>query len=261
MLATSVEAQTGPRVIDEPHALPSASDERLLQLVLDTIPAAVFWKDHDLRFLGCNEQFAHDAGLSSPAQVVGKTDADMPWRPEDAAAYQTADQQVIDSGTAEIEIVERQLRADGQHAWVETNKVPIRDEKGAIVGVLGSYRDITSRRKAEESLRQYSSNLRLLSEMTADKAGDAFLQSCAEGLAALLGVPLAIVGKRCQDHPESIEIIAHWGGLPAALRHGCDLSGAHLGRRVFSEPTRAFNEARVHYCGNQLLECTRARAL
>ena len=260
VVATSVDSRVDSTIENEQNGLPSASDERLLQLVLDTIPAAVFWKDRGMKFLGCNEQFALDAGLSNPSQVVGKTDADMPWRSEDAEAYFTADQQVIDSGTAEIEIVERQLRANGQHAWVETNKVPIRDGKGAIVGVLGSYRDITSRRKAEESLRQYSSNLRLLSEMTADKAGGAFLQSCAEGLAALLGVPLAIVGKRCLDKPESIDIIAHWGGLPSALSKGCDLSGARLDRRVFAEPTRAFNEARVHYGGNDLLECTRAES-
>ena len=61
-----------------------------MQLVLDTIPAAVFWKYCDLRLLGYNDQVAVDAGLFKHTPVVGKSDADMPWRPEDATFIEIA---------------------------------------------------------------------------------------------------------------------------------------------------------------------------
>ncbi|MCK7516163.1 MAG: PAS domain-containing protein [Desulfobacterales bacterium] len=49
----------------------------MLQLVLDTIPIGVFWKDKDLTFMGCNNSFAKLAGADSPEQIVGKKDKDL----------------------------------------------------------------------------------------------------------------------------------------------------------------------------------------
>ena len=53
---------------------------RMLHLVLDAIPVRVFWKDKNLKYLGCNRLFAMDAGYSNPRQVVGKTDHQMAWK-------------------------------------------------------------------------------------------------------------------------------------------------------------------------------------
>ena len=52
----------------------------MLQEVLDTIPARVFWKDTTSRYLGCNNKFAKDAGLSKPEEIIGKTDNDLIWK-------------------------------------------------------------------------------------------------------------------------------------------------------------------------------------
>ena len=56
----------------------SLDPTQLLQLVLDTIPQKVFWKDLNLVYLGCNRLFAKDAGLSSPEEIAGRTDFDLP---------------------------------------------------------------------------------------------------------------------------------------------------------------------------------------
>jgi PAS domain-containing protein len=53
---------------------------QLLPLIMNNIPQAVFWKDKDLVYLGCNRAFAEDAGFSSPEEIIGKTDFDMPWK-------------------------------------------------------------------------------------------------------------------------------------------------------------------------------------
>jgi PAS domain S-box-containing protein len=54
--------------------------KNLLQLVIESVPSRVFWKDRDLRYLGCNTRFAKDAGLASPGELTGKTDLEMPWK-------------------------------------------------------------------------------------------------------------------------------------------------------------------------------------
>lgn len=126
---------------------------QLLQLVLDTIPQKVFWKDLDCVYLGCNRLFAKDAGLSSPDEIVGKTDFDLPWTQEEAEFYRTCDQRVMEQNQAEIGIVEPQRNSDGDSTYLETNKVPLCDSSGAVIGMLGTYHDITKIKEAEHTLQ------------------------------------------------------------------------------------------------------------
>ncbi|KAB2640120.1 MAG: PAS domain S-box protein [Verrucomicrobia bacterium] len=123
-----------------------------LHLVLKSIPDFVFWKDRNLAFLGCNEAFAKAAGANSPEEIIGKTDYDMPWQKFEADAYVAVDRRVMESNQPEYHIIEPQLQADGKQAWLETCKVPLHDEQGQVIGVLGTYMDITERKQAEEQL-------------------------------------------------------------------------------------------------------------
>jgi len=134
----------------------------LLGHVLANIPAAVFWKNLDSVFLGCNEQFAVDAGIGTAAEIVGKTDYELAWTTDESDRYRQADRGVIESGRAMSAIEEIQHRADGTEATVLTNKVPLHAANGSVVGVLGTYMDITDRKKAEEErLRLLEENRRL----------------------------------------------------------------------------------------------------
>ncbi len=56
----------------------------LIRTIGENIPQAVFWKNREGVFLGCNLQFAKDANCSSPEEVVGKTDYDLPWTKEES---------------------------------------------------------------------------------------------------------------------------------------------------------------------------------
>ncbi len=120
----------------------------MFQLVLDHLPQTVFWKDRELLYLGCNERFARDALLASPADVVGKTDYDMPWVAQ-ADLYRADDWQVIASGKARLNYEEPQSRPDGTTIVLQTSKIPLLDSTGQIVGVLGMYEDITERKRIE----------------------------------------------------------------------------------------------------------------
>lgn len=127
---------------------------QMLQNVLDTIPVRIFWKDSHSVYLGCNRRFADDAGLQSTKDVIGRRDSDLPWLPEESARYIAADQDILTGRIESLEVEEGQTIAGGRRIFVQTFKQPLRDASGRIMGVLGSYLDITERRRIEEALEQ-----------------------------------------------------------------------------------------------------------
>jgi two-component system, cell cycle sensor histidine kinase and response regulator CckA len=122
---------------------------RMLRLILDTIPVRVFWKDTEGRYLGCNRPFASDAGLGAPEELLGKTDHDMAWT-EQAELYRADDRQVGASGVPKVGYEEPQTTPSGARLCLRTSKVPLRDGEGRIVGVLGTYEDITESKRLDE---------------------------------------------------------------------------------------------------------------
>lgn len=133
--------------------------QRLLQLVLDTIPQKVFWKDMDSIYLGCNQRFSDVAGLQSPEDIVGLDDYALPWKLEEATFFQACDRRIMGSNQAELGIVETQKTANGQETWIETNKVPLHDTHGNVIGILGTYHDITKQKEAEKTLQDINETL------------------------------------------------------------------------------------------------------
>ena len=125
----------------------------MLQLVLDSIPVRVFWKDRDGVYLGCNQKLARDAGLETTEQIIGKNDFDLGWR-EQAALYRSDDRLVMESGRSKLNYEEPQTTPEGKQRWLRTSKIPLRNMDGDVFGVLGVYEDITDRKKTEEALRR-----------------------------------------------------------------------------------------------------------
>ena len=111
-------------------------------------PRAVFWKDKELRFQGCNRIFANVAGLKSPKDLIGKTDFDMPWK-EHGDAYRDDDLGVMNSRKARLDLEERNVNSDGVESWVLTSKVPVLNKHAEVVAVLGMFEDITERKRKE----------------------------------------------------------------------------------------------------------------
>jgi PAS domain S-box-containing protein len=131
--------------------------KQMLQLILDTIPQRVFWKDRNYSFIGCNKPFAQDAGLKDPGEIVGKNDFELGWK-DVAQLYRDDDREVMETDTPKLNFEEPQIAPDGSPLWLRTNKVPLHDQKGNVIGILGTYQDITKLKHAEEELR-YERNL------------------------------------------------------------------------------------------------------
>ncbi len=126
--------------------------EMFLRTILDTLPGAIFWKDRDKNYLGSNKLFADLAGVT-PGELVGKSDYDLPWNKEEADAFRRDDEEVMQKGSVKIGIIEPQLQADGKNAWLETNKIALKDENNEVYGVLGTFIDVTDRVSLQHDAR------------------------------------------------------------------------------------------------------------
>jgi PAS domain S-box-containing protein len=125
---------------------------QMLQIILDNIPQRIFWKDRNSRYLGCNRTFAQDSGMGDPADVVGKSDFDALWKAH-AHFYQADDREVMETGISKREFWEPNTNLHGDHRWLQTSKMPLRDADGNVIGMLGTYEDITERKLAQDALR------------------------------------------------------------------------------------------------------------
>jgi len=130
------------------------AQQALLDSIIALIPCGVYWKDRDLRYLGCNTEFARAAGVATPAAIVGKTDDELAWEPQQTAWFRACDRRVLTIGAALLNIEEPERQADGRVAILLTNKVPLRDAAGRVCGVLGVDTDISELKAAEGELRR-----------------------------------------------------------------------------------------------------------
>jgi two-component system cell cycle sensor histidine kinase/response regulator CckA len=135
--------------------------KQMLELILDNIPQRVFWKDRTFRYLGCNRPFARDANCESTLDIIGKDDFELSWK-DTAALYRADDRLVMESNTPKLKYEEPQSKPDGEQLWLHTNKIPLHDQQGQVIGVLGTYEDITDRKRIEDALRKSENKFRQL---------------------------------------------------------------------------------------------------
>nr|MDA3833379.1 PAS domain S-box protein [Spirochaetales bacterium] len=144
---------------------------KLLRSLVDNMPSGVFWKDRNSLYLGCNDVFAHDAGVSSYKEVIGKTDRDLPNVAAEYEHYRKIDQQVLESGEPVLHEETVQHHMDGEDGWRYTSKVPLIDENGGIFGLLGVYSDITELKRTEQQLRERENRLQAIFNSSSDIIG------------------------------------------------------------------------------------------
>lgn len=123
-----------PADLSSPRAFREAFDT-----LADASSFAVFWKDCRSRFLGCNLVFARRVGAEEPRDIIGLSDGDLPLLSPEHRSYLRWDRIVMDTGVARRGIVEPLWTPTGEVTWVSTDKTPIRDEHGAVVGLLGAF--------------------------------------------------------------------------------------------------------------------------
>lgn len=132
--------------------------QEFLHALIQTMAIPVFIKDRSSTFIGCNNAFAEYAGMSVSA-VIGRTDAEMPWHDLSGSDYIDWDRRVMSSGIESLGISEPMQLEDGTIRWLETDKYPVIAKDGQVVGLLGSFRDVTDRVEAEMALQRLVGSL------------------------------------------------------------------------------------------------------
>ncbi|MEI6609324.1 MAG: MASE3 domain-containing protein [Deltaproteobacteria bacterium] len=130
-----------------------------LQIIMDSSPIMIFYKDSENKFVRVNRALAKATGLPKEA-IEGKTVFEI--YPNQTKIYWEDDKEVIASGKPKIGIIEPMDAATGTR-WVQTDKIPYLDKEGRIIGIIGFAIDITDRRRAEDALRKSEERYRELS--------------------------------------------------------------------------------------------------
>ena len=104
-------------------------ERTLMATLMDSIPAAVYFKDAASHFLRVNRAHARKFGLSDPAQLTGKSDADF-FSGEHAQQALADEQEILRTGQPLLNVEEKETWLDGTISWVLTTKLPLRDAGG-----------------------------------------------------------------------------------------------------------------------------------
>ena len=123
------------------------------KMIVDACPAMIFYKDVDNRFISVNEAMAR-ANRKTKEEMEGASCWDLYPRAISDLYWQD-DKEVISTGQPKLGIVESMETPDGT-MFVQTDKVPVRDAQGTVVGIIGFTLDITARKLAEEALLKAS---------------------------------------------------------------------------------------------------------
>ncbi len=121
----------------------------LLQQIVDQLPMNIFCRDKHGRYLFANKAFAREAGLQDPSELIGKSDAEMPW----GDVFREEDDRLLADGKP---LLHQQLHCHiGEGAsWMEINKVPLYDEHGDPIALFAMVSAIDQRKELEQTFRQ-----------------------------------------------------------------------------------------------------------
>ena len=156
-------------------------ERSLLNALMDNVPDYIYFKDLESRFIRINKAHARAFKLNDPSEAVGKSDFDFFTKAHAQPAFED-EQTIIRTGRPLVGLEEKETRADGRDSWVSTNKMPLRDVHGRIIGTFGVSRDITEQKRAELALRDALQALKKANEIAEKARAAAEAASQAKGM-------------------------------------------------------------------------------
>ncbi len=157
--------------------------------LLDSMPGMTFFKDINFKYIIVNQNFCDMMGYTKE-EIIGKTDFELMPK-HIAEKYHAEDLNVVNSGK-ELSMMEERILVRGKYLTIGTRKVPLKDETGQVVGLIGLGIDVTEQKAAEEAIKRYSKEME---EINAEK--DKFFSIISHDLRSpfqgLLGLSNAMV--------------------------------------------------------------------
>jgi signal transduction histidine kinase/DNA-binding response OmpR family regulator/CBS domain-containing protein len=138
------------------------SSREMLKGVIENLPYSIFWKSPSLYYLGCNQKFAAEAGLSSVSQVIGKSDGELAWSAQDASLFRECDEEAIRTLAPLTRTVKR--GCDGH--FFEIRRIAMLDSEGNVRGLLGAHEDVTEKVKVVKAVAANRAKSQFLATMS-----------------------------------------------------------------------------------------------
>lgn len=133
------------------------NDLFLFHALMESTADSIYFKDRQCRLLRVSRMMAQSLGSSDPAELIGKTDIDL-YGEAFGEGTRLDDLRVMETGRPVIGLVERRLLDNGRMNWTLTTKLPLHDEAGNVVGLVGITREINEIRQAEVVLQHLATH-------------------------------------------------------------------------------------------------------
>jgi diguanylate cyclase (GGDEF)-like protein/PAS domain S-box-containing protein len=212
-------------------------DLLLMRDLMKSLPAQVYFKDLESRFIMISDQQARTLGLTDTADAIGKTDFDF-FTDEHARQAGDDEQDVIRTGQPHMS-EERETRRGVPDKWVETSKLPLRDANEKIIGTFGISVDITARRSAEQALRDRTCLFAALSEfavsINAIQGTAHLVAAIVDGVSAVVpadAVVLTMLDKKTGHYRISATNGLDQGAVGGIIEPGIGISGRAISERI-----------------------------
>ena len=216
------------------------SEERLkrernhLLTLINNLPDHIYLRDREDRFILANRAVAQFMGASDPDALVGKRDSDF-YAPEVAAQFAEDDRLILEEGKSIINQERCDRSASGASRWLMTTKVPIMDEAGRVLGLVGIGRDFTESRNTKEALRQSQEQLQQGQKMEAiGRLAGGIAHDFNNLLTVIKGFAELIDGRLHEGDPSKAEIGEIRGAAQRAARLTAQLLA--FGRKQILQP-------------------------
>jgi len=181
-----------------------ARERSLLRTLIDSLPDSVYIKDAQGRFVLNNAESLRRLGVVAQEELTGKMDLDF-FPPEMAVQWLTDEQEIIQSGHPMVNRESAVVNKQGLR-WIVSTKVPLRDQHGQIIGLVGVSHDITERKRAEETLRRRMEELAILHAITVAGAE-------ATSLDALIELATEVIGGTLYSDNFGVELVDEAAGV------------------------------------------------
>jgi diguanylate cyclase (GGDEF)-like protein/PAS domain S-box-containing protein len=133
------------------------SDEFFFKALMETTADSIYFKDRQCRLLRVSRKMAQDLGFSDPSELIGKTDADL-FGEAFGQGTRLDDIRIMETNRPIIGVIESRKLDHGRTNWTLTTKLPLHDESGNVVGLVGITREINEMRETEVALQHLATH-------------------------------------------------------------------------------------------------------